>query len=172
MTIEETQLLLYRVKTAYPSSSTYSEKNLKAMATLWYQMFASDNVAVVLEAVNRHIATSKWPPTIAEVKANIVDIQRPDLLAPDQAWLAVSRLLNKIGQTNYGDLHQQLPSLVADAVEAIGWDSLWEMHRGVYGNSRPGLDRFTFIEQYSPMFEREHRRAMYQTPVDTAAPSS
>ena len=74
MTIEETQLLLYRVKTAYPSSSTYSEKNLKAMATLWYQMFASDNVAVVLEAVNRHIATPRPPcpgPGVAGGKPSI-----------------------------------------------------------------------------------------------------
>ena len=94
-------------------------------------------------------------------------MKAPDLIPPDKAWLAVSDLLYSQGQYNHGDLHRQLPPLVARAVESIGWGNLWEMHRSYCVGGKPGMDRVAFMQQYEPMYQREKVRAM--TPEDITA---
>ena len=45
--------------------------------------------------------------------------------------------------------------LIARTVETIGWGNLWEMHRAYCVGGKPGMDRVAFMQQYTPMYERE-----------------
>jgi hypothetical protein len=149
------------VVTAYPNYDKFKDAEaVKATVNLWAMMFEADAAGIVGLAVKKHIATSKWPPSVAEIRELMLEIQHPDLIAPDKAWLAVSDLLYTVGQNNYGDLNRQLPPLVARAVESIGWGNLWEMHRSYCAGGKPGMDRVAFMQQYTPMYEREKARSM------------
>lgn len=149
------------VVTAYPNYDKFrDEQAVTATVNLWASMFATDDGRIVALALNKHIVTSKWPPSVAELREIMLEIQRPDLIPPDKAWAAVSDLLHTVGEYNHGDLQHQLPPLVARAVETIGWGNLWEMHRSYCVGGKPGMDRVAFVQQYGPMYEREKQRAM------------
>lgn len=156
------------VVTAYPNYDKFRDAEaVKATVSLWAMMFANDDGGLVGLAVQKHIATNKWPPSVAEIRELMLELKAPDLIPPDKAWLAVSDLLYSQGQYNHGDLRRQLPPLVARAVESIGWGNLWEMHRSYCVGGKPGMDRVAFMQQYEPMFQREKVRAM--TPEDITA---
>lgn len=149
------------VVTAYPNFDKFKDADsVKATVNLWAMMFEDVEAGLVALAVKKHIATNKWPPSVAELREILLEVAHPDLIQPDKAWLAVSDLLYSAGEFNHGDLNQQLPPLVARAVEAIGWSNLWEMHRSCYRGGKPGMDRVAFIQQYTPMYEREKAKSM------------
>lgn len=166
MTKADAARLMAIVVTAYPNYDKFrDEQAVTATVNLWASMFAKDDDKIVALALNKHIATSKWPPSVAEIREIMLEIQRPDLIPPDMAWLAVSDLLYTVGEYNHVDINRQLPPLIARAVEAIGWKSLYEMHRSCYIGGKPGMDRVAFIQQYGPMYEREKQRAMTPTEI-------
>ena len=73
----------------------------------------------------------------------------------------ISDLLYAVGEFNHGDIYRQLPPLIARAVESIGYSALYEMYRGGHiRGGKPGMDRVAFIQQYTPMYEREKQQAM------------
>lgn len=161
MTKADAARLVAIVVTAYPNYDKFKDaKAIEATVNLWAMMFEQDESGIVALAVKKHIATNKWPPSVAEVREIMLEIQHPELIEPDKAWLAVSDLMYSAGQFNHGDLSRQLPPLVARAVESIGWTSLWEMHRSAYIGGKPGMDRVAFMQQYTPMYEREKSRSM------------
>lgn len=168
MTKADAARLVAIVVTAYPNYDKFRDAEaVKATVSLWAMMFANDDGGLVGLAVQKHIATNKWPPSVAEIRELMLELKAPDLIPPDKAWLAVSDLLYSQGQYNHGDLHRQLPPLVARAVESIGWGNLWEMHRSYCVGGKPGMDRVAFMQQYEPMYQREKVRVM--TPEDITA---
>ena len=168
MTKADAARLVAIVVTAYPNYDKFRDAEaVKATVSLWAMMFANDEGGLVGLAVQKHIATSKWPPSVAEIRELMLELKSPDLIPPDKAWLAVSDLLYSQGEYNHGNLQKQLPPLVARAVESIGWGNLYEMHRSYCRGGRPGMDRVAFMQQYEPMYEREKARAM--TPEDITA---
>ena len=176
MTKADAARLVAIVVTAYPNFDKFKDaKAIEATVNLWAMMFEQDESGIVALAVKKHIATNKWPPSVAEVREIMLEIQHPELIEPDKAWLAVSDLMYSAGQFNHGDLSRQLPPLVARAVESIGWTSLWEMHRSAYIGGKPGMDRVAFMQQYTPMYEREKARDMtpgeLTTQIDAVAAS-
>lgn len=166
MTKKDAAKLVMIVVTAYPNFDKFrDEDSVNATVNLWAVMLEDIDAATADLAVRQHIATSKWPPSIAELRERILEITRPDVVPPDKAWLAVSDLLYSVGEHNYCDLAKQLPPLVSRAVEAIGWGNLWEMHRSCYVGGKPGMDRIAFLQQYEPMYQREKEKAMTPEPV-------
>ena len=142
MTKADAARLVAIVVTAYPNFDKFKDaKAIEATVNLWAMMFEQDESGIVALAVKKHIATNKWPPSVAEVREIMLEIQHPELIEPDKAWLAVSDLMYSAGQFNHGDLSHQLPPLVARAVESIGWTSLWEMHRSAYIGGKREKDR-------------------------------
>ncbi|MBO5863514.1 MAG: hypothetical protein J6Q59_04515 [Paludibacteraceae bacterium] len=153
--------LVALVKAAYPNYDKFKDpEEVKATVNLWALMFADDDARIVGLAVQKHMATNKWPPSVAELREIMLEIQHPELVPPDTAWLAVSDLLYSVGQFNHGDLYEQFPALIARALESIGWGALWDLHRSSLAGGKPGMDRLIFVQQYTPMYEREKLRAM------------
>lgn len=161
MTKADAARMVAIIVTAYPNSDKFKNADsINATVNLWTSMFIDDSSEIVALAVQKHISTSKWPPSIAEIREIISEIQFPDIIPPDQAWLAVSDFIYANSEFFAGDLYKQLPPLVARAVESIGWLNLYDMNRSRYSGGRPGMARVAFMDQYKPMYEREKARAM------------
>ena len=159
MTKQETVEIVTLIVMAYPAAEKLKDENtITAMVNVWAKIFKDDNPRLVELAVQKHIATNKWPPNIAEIRDQMVTLEHPEIIPPDIAWAAVSDLL--YATSMYGDPSSMLPPLVARCVETIGWDHLKELHRGQHGGYKPGMDRTVFIAQYTPMYEREREKAM------------
>ena len=161
MTKADAARLVALIVTAYPNFDKFKdEAAITATVNLWAVMFADDDSRVVSLAVKKHISTSKWPPSVAELRELMVEIQRPELIPPDEAWAAVSDVLSVHGAHCHAELDRLLPPLVARAVEVVGYSNLYELNRVPYGDSKPGMARLSFMQQYGAMYEREKARAM------------
>ena len=164
MTKKETISLFGILIAAYPNFDKFKDDSqVEGMVNMWASLFADDDSKIVGLAVKKHIMTSKWPPSIAEIREIMTDITHPDLIPPDQAWAAVSDLLYAVGEYNHGDAHRNLPPLIAQTVDAIGWHTLYQLHRGSYGGNKDGMDRVAFMDLYRPAYERARQDACCST---------
>lgn len=158
---EETVKLIGLLTVAYPSYDKFKDEvHLRSTVALWDQMFADDDFRLVQLALEKHIATSKWPPSIAELRDIMTTITHPGLIPTDEAWAAVRKLL---AQHEY--LHQPtaayLPALIAQAVDAVGYGNLKELSRAAARgqSSKAGLDRITFVQAYEAALQRAREQA-------------
>lgn len=161
MTRSDAAKLMGIIVLAYPNYDKFKDENqVKATVDLWATMFSEDDAGIVGLAVKKHIATNKWPPSVAELRELMLEMTAPDLIAPDQAWLAVSDFIKLHGEHLYGEPRDSLPPLIARAVESIGYHNLYEMNCGSYRGSKPGMARTAFMNLYEQLYERERNRAM------------
>lgn len=168
ITKADTARLIGIIITAYPNIDKYSDEIIKAMTNTWALMFADDDCKLVTAAVMKHIATSKWAPSIAEIRSIMVDIQRPDILPPDVAWgIVADYMYAERASPLHSHFNIDFPPLVKRAVEIVGYSALKELSHGTYRNHREGADKQAFMEIYVPMYERERQAA--QLPQSTAA---
>lgn len=72
MTTNEASMVLAILKAAYPSSyNNMTKREANGTVAVWAIQFADIPVDIVLMAVQKMISTSKFPPSISEVKGRI-----------------------------------------------------------------------------------------------------
>lgn len=141
---------------AYPDK--IKVENIAPMATAWYAYFKDDDARTVNTAVSKHIATSQWLPSIAEIRNHMVDIFHPELIPPDVAWASVVDVLESSSQFSSRE-EFKFPPMIARVIDTIGWSHLRELRRGSFGGQKDGLDRVAFMELYKPAYERARQEA-------------
>ncbi len=113
MTKTEALQCLMVLKASYPRSEI-GQETLLAYASMLSDVDAQD----AKTAVERLICTSKWFPTVAEIRAEVADAATAGLPAVELAWGEVHRAIGEVG-------HYQVPAFscpeIASAVRAIGW---------------------------------------------------
>lgn len=158
---EETVKLIGLLVVAYPGYDKFrDEAHLRSTVALWDRMFADADFSLVQLALEKHIATCKWPPSIAELREVMADITLPDLLPADEAWRAVSKLLS-LHERLYGPTQDYLPPAISEAVDTVGYDALREMNRAAARgqSAKVGLDRVAFTQAYSAICARRREQA-------------
>jgi hypothetical protein len=112
MTSMETTAILAVIRTAYPRYyDKKTEKELKETISLWHTMLAEYRADTVSAAVKALIATSKFPPTIAEVIEMINTLTKPAELGEVEAWGLVK---NAIRNSTYHSVEEfdKLPKTI------------------------------------------------------------
>ena len=166
MTKADAAKLAAVIVTAYPNYDKFkSPKEVENYVNLLAMMFEADSGAAVGLAVKKHIATSKWPPSIAEIRELMLETTHPEIVPPDLAWAAVSDLIFTLRRSQWDEAKKRLPALVARAVEIIGWTNLYDMHKGENIATKPGMDRVAFMGQYVAMYDRAKTDAMTPQPI-------
>lgn len=161
MTRADAAKLISIIVMAYPNFDKFRDENqVKATVDLWAMMFKDDNSQIVGLATQKHIATNKFPPSVAEIRELMVEMQVPDLIPPDKAWLAVADYIGAHGEYGGRDSLHSLPPLIERVVDSIGYHNLYEMNCGSYRGGKPGMARVAFLGIYEPAYEREKKRAM------------
>lgn len=158
MTKQEVIEALTLIVMSYPASFKDGSA-VQGMSEVWYRIFRDDNPKLVALAIQKHIAVSKWPPSIAEVREQMTELEHPEILPPDVAWGAVVDRIETDGQY-LADLERVFPPLIAKVLRTIGWSEICEMHRGEYGKYLNGQDKKAFMELYKPAYERAREKAM------------
>lgn len=165
MTRADAAKLIGIIIMAYPNFDKFKDENqIKSTVDLWAMMFSNDDSNIVGLAVKKHIATNKWPPSVAEIREIMLEMQAPDLIAPYQAWLAVSDYLDAHGEYGGSETLHTLPPLIGRVIECIGYHNLFEMNCGRGRGNKPGMAKVAFMDIYEPLYERELKRAL--TPAD------
>jgi len=88
----------------------YDKEMDKETMMMWLSFFKEENIENFKQAINKHIKTSKYFPTIADIKSNIYDLTHEEESNMD-LW---EKLLIAIGNGNYHaeEEFKKLPEVV------------------------------------------------------------
>lgn len=136
--------------------AAYPRVELGSQTIKVYQIGLADIDPQLLQAaVLQHIATSKWFPTIAELRQRVVEerLTAAGHLSAPEAWSLVMRQVRSVGHWRVPDV----PPAVRKAIDASGG---W---RQLCLSENPTADRARFLEAYK-LFAKEESEKLQQMP--------
>ena len=134
---------------AYPATK-WNDAN----ATVYEAMLIDLELTDTLDAIQRLARTSKFMPTIAEIRAEVLDVRHGPCRPAEDAWgdvLSEIRRVGSYGVPSFGD------QAVAFVVSRLGWRNLCLEGRN------DASDRARFCELYSQTRERCRRERLAST---------
>ncbi|WP_053983401.1 replicative helicase loader/inhibitor [Niameybacter massiliensis] len=118
MTKEQCDDILVMLKACYPNFKL--ELNSKE-SKYWIACLIDLEFEKAFIAAQQLTKTSKWAPSIAEIRAAYTELLLPDLVDAEQAWGMVVQAINKHGGIYSTDAAMnELPRQVQEAVKWIG----------------------------------------------------
>jgi len=148
MTQKETSVLLGMLRVAYPRFyAEISPEDIKISVGTWTMMLSDTTLEVATVALQRLIATSKFPPTIAEMRESIAAVQCPSLPDAGDAWGEVNDAIRNYGYYRQAEALASMREPVRLAVQRMGWRDLCMSENGM-------ADRAHFLRIYESMEKR------------------
>ena len=97
--------------------------NAQAM-DLWFQELEDMPAELLTTALRKWVVTEKWPPTIAEIRAQCAEIVNGK--APDwgEAWREVMEAIRRYGYMQPEKAFAAMSPLTRKTVERVGWYDL------------------------------------------------
>ena len=154
MTKQEFSKWVMALKTFYPREQLLP--NAQAIE-LWYQELNDIPMQVAEAALRKWVATSKWSPTIAEIREMCVDVKRGD--APDwsDGWAQVQLAIKRFGNYRANEAMASLDPITRETVRRLGFYNLCV-------SENPNSDRKQFRDTFEIMAKREQMRL--QLPIE------
>ena len=148
MTKTEFSKITAAIKTYYPKDNPFP--NAEAMQ-LWYEEFKDLPYENVVIALRRHVNTSRWCPTIAELKEAIVVN-----VAGDQdwgaAWKECMKAVHKYGHRNIPAALESMSPLAREAAEKVGF-------MAICMSNDVSIERASFRKAYEQIAQNEYNKA-------------
>ena len=132
------------LKTYYPREQLLP--NAQAIE-LWFQELHDIPMHVAEAALRKWVATSKWSPTIAEIREMCVDVKRGD--APDwsEGWMKVNMAIQRYGRYRPAEAMASLDPITRKAVKCLGFHNLCDTEDIGY-----------YTRRFQQIFETEAKR--------------
>lgn len=147
----------------------------EATVRIYVECLLEHDARTVQTAIRRLVVTSRFLPTIAEIREAVTANATPEWPTPGDAWARVMHLVRKIG--SYGTLPSATPfdRMVKRCIEGIGgWSYLCDETKNIMA------DRAHFLRVYEQNVARERQRDAAQVwplpgtserpAIDTASP--
>lgn len=148
MTSEEFKILAAGLKAAYPSVNFLQDEY---SMRLWYKLLQDIDYAVAETAAYKHICTSKFPPTIAEIRGAsqaVVSNDKRDWL---EGWGQIRKVMGRYGYNRPDEAIEELRRFdpnTGKVAALLGWQRLCE-------SEDPTADRANFRKAYEAIQARE-----------------
>lgn len=124
MTREQCKDILVMLKACYPTFKLEITNKLgedTEECKYWIASIMDLEFSKAFIAAQQLTKTSKWPPSIAEIRAAYTELLLPDLVDAEQAWGMVIGAISKYGGIHSSDKAMaSLPRQVQEAVKWIG----------------------------------------------------
>lgn len=112
MTFKEFGMLADAIKTYFPRDNILPTN--EAME-LWYDMLKDLDYKSACIGLKKHVASSRFAPTIADIRENVVSINEPQELNEMEAWALVYKAMCNSGYNSVEEF-AKLPPLLQKAV--------------------------------------------------------
>lgn len=147
MTVDEFGIFADAIKTYFPKDNMLPTD--KAM-DLWFDMLKDLSYESAYMALKKHVATSPFPPKIADIRGGATDFIAPQELNEMEAWSLVSKAIRNSGYNSVEEF-EKLPPLVQKAVGLPDQLRVWAFDE----RYNEGVVRGHFINCYKVVLERE-----------------
>lgn len=118
---EEFKVLVKGMKAVYADAKFITDKDA---FDVWYGLLKDLDYSKVSAAIQKHMMTSKFPPTIADIREQCVSLSQERPLDELEAWSMVRRALRNCGY-NFDEEYNKLPALVQRAIGSPGQLFQW-----------------------------------------------
>lgn len=115
---------------------------------VWYQLIRDLEYLPTQAAIQKYMTTHKFPPTIAEIRGMVSEVQNG--AAPDwgEGWYEVTRAIRRYGYAREHEALGMLSPLTRAAAERIGW-------KDICMSENPEAIRAQFRQVYETVSKRE-----------------
>jgi hypothetical protein len=100
------------------------QKDMTPTAVLWEKTLSDVPYDVAENAVIKVLATSRFFPTIADIREAVGQITQPRTLDAMEAWGLIGEAIRKYGYTRQKEAMEFLPDDVGEMVKRFTW---WEL---------------------------------------------
>jgi hypothetical protein len=156
MTKTETIKLFTIFTAAYPRFDSFKNAEaLKPVIELWTEMLADVPYPVVETAAKKLILESPYPPTISDIRKQVVEITTDpaDRIDGATAWGEVAKAIREYGHYNPEEAMESISPRAVKVARMIGWKELCTCEE-------PGVIRGQFIKMYDAYTAREKQDAL------------
>ena len=127
MTENEFSVIIAKISRFYPRF--YEGQDAKKVFSDWFENFKDNSFDVVHRAVVAHINTSKFAPTVSDIKSLIVESYLQDKPTAMQAFQRISRAVRKSYNREdaikqYNELPPILQKLVSEPSQLLDWNKV------------------------------------------------
>jgi hypothetical protein len=146
----ETVQLLAVINAAFPNMQV-----TEAMVSLWHELLGDLNFGLVKAAVKKLLLESPYPPTIADIRRQAVEIATPpeDRIDVAEAWGEVERAIRLYGYYREAEALASMSPRTAKVVKYMGWQEICL-------SEEPGVIRGQFLKMYAQVSEREQKERL------------
>lgn len=122
ITKQDFMKIVKAIQTYYPRADAFPKTDAIA---LWYEELNDLTYEQMTTALRRHVATSKWSPTIAELREQCVEIEIP---VDDWgvAWEELQRAIRNWGWSREEEAYASMSDLTRQTVRRLGYQYLCE----------------------------------------------
>ena len=125
----------------------------EAVISLWTKMLEDTEYFIAEAAVEKFLAESVYPPTIADIRARIADLTVIKEKTAIEAWDDVKTAIRKFGWYRANEAMQSLGGVTHKVVDAIGFKTLCISENEM-------ADRAHFLKVYDTLAAREREDAL------------
>jgi hypothetical protein len=149
-------VLINFIGVAYPTFPAFADKEqAKATAKVWATMLGDIDLNILTVAVQKHTATNKWPPSIAEIRESALSVVQPETTTAAEAWGEVMKAMQNYGTYGVEEAKESMSPLTRKTVEAIGFRTIC-----LAEEKEMGVVRGQFLKMYELMANREKQDAL------------
>ena len=122
MSFEDFKILVKGMKAIWPSERFLPDGN---SVKVWYQLLKDLPYEVANAAIQKYALTNKFPPTIADLREQVVRMTDNDLV-PDWAagWAQVTRAIGTYGMWSPEAAIESMDAITRECVKRLGWKEL------------------------------------------------
>jgi hypothetical protein len=155
MTQEEALKLLMIIQTSYPNHyKNFEDGFLKMSVKMWQKAFEDQPFEVVFGALSKHILKAKFPPTIAELREEVIRITNPEALkSGEEAWEEVIAAVKRFGFYRQAEAMKSFDEPTQRAVRTIGWNKICH-------SETIGIERSNFYKTYEALSKGDKEKAL------------
>ena len=153
MTQEQFSTLVKGMKAVYSDPKFIADKYA---ADIWFQMLNDLPYEVASTAVQRHILTSTFPPTVADIRNGAVMLTTPQGMNAEEAWACAKKAIRN-GIYHAEEEFEQLPEAVQKAIGSP--NSLRELAM-MDSDELNTVEKSHFIRTYNTELGRMKENAM------------
>ena len=147
MTEKEFAVFASYLRTYYPRENILPNKQAMGM---WYDELKDLSYDVVMIVLRQHVHTSKWSPSISEIREKAAEIQTGTVEDWGSGWQKVMGAIRRFGMYREAEALESMDEVTRATVQRLGFQNICLSENII-------ADRARFKDIYEQLAERKKR---------------
>lgn len=152
MTKKEFAVMVKCILAYYPNSQALQSPEA---VELWYRQLSDIPYEIANGALDRWVASNKWPPTIADIREAAVDLVEGETEDWSEGWEAVIKAIGRWGMHREAEALANMPETARKTVQRLGWQNICL-------SEDISVERANFRQIYLSISERKKKELQIQ----------